>query len=53
MQTTSKYRVRIGMMKEELKREECLEKKMRGQKHGDGKAVGFALVRNYSRLARA
>lgn len=54
VQTTSKYRVKIGMMEEEFEREECLEgKKKSDQKRGDGKAEGLLRLRNCSGLTRA
>lgn len=51
---TSKYRAKIGMMEEEFGREECLERKKKGdQKLGDGKAEGVLWLRNCSGLTRA
>lgn len=53
-QTTSKYKVKVGMMEVTFEGEEYLGKKRKsGQKYGDGKAQGLLWERNWSGLARA
>lgn len=50
--TTSKCKVKVGMLEVTLEGGECLGKKKNDQKHGGGKAQGLLWKRNGSDLAR-